>query len=330
MDQPHRPQSRAPAASSAASCAMRAAPPEAVDGFVEAADCTTGTLMVTWRLMHVQWDIQALRGNAAITSNCSQCRSSPLPPQNSIRNEDILHTGDQVSPTSQTVAGPRATRRALNVPSALIVAPGARHRLRRPAAHSGPCVWRSCNANSASSAPSPAPASGRLRASLMLRGARSICGTESGGGRCRVIVAQTRSLRLGDQAKRVAAAGRNNSQHIPEAAAAFTCTETRGPESRRWRHAQPDGAQTASGVSQPLRAAQTASVAAQYGRVHMQLAPQTRGSRLSGCSPNSTSCGDTPAVSAAGQRLCTTFAACTARFQRHGGIPAARIGSAFS
>jgi hypothetical protein len=98
-----------------------------------------GTLMVTWRLMHVQWDIQALRGNAAITSNCSQCRSSPLPPQNSIRNEDILHTGDQVSPTSQTVAGPRATRRALNVPSALIVAPGARHRLRRPAAHSGPC-----------------------------------------------------------------------------------------------------------------------------------------------------------------------------------------------
>jgi hypothetical protein len=25
---------------------------------------------------------------------------------NSIRNEDILHTGDQVSPTSQTVAGP--------------------------------------------------------------------------------------------------------------------------------------------------------------------------------------------------------------------------------
>jgi hypothetical protein len=108
----------------------------------------------------------------------------------------------------------------------------------------------------------------------MLRGARSICGTESGGGRCRVIVAQTRSLRLGDQGKRVAAAGGNNSQHIPEAAAAFTCTETRGPESRRWRHARRTVRRLHLGSSQPLRAAQTASVAAQYGRVTCSWHPK--------------------------------------------------------
>jgi hypothetical protein len=64
-----------------------------------------------------------------------------LPLPRGIRNEDILHTGDQVSPTSQTVAGPpRATRRALNVPSALIVYRCTTPPLRRPAAARVPAM----------------------------------------------------------------------------------------------------------------------------------------------------------------------------------------------
>jgi hypothetical protein len=134
--------------------------------------------------MYVQWDIQALRLRERDHIELLAVQILPRCRANGIRNEDILHTGDQVSPASQTVAGPRATRRALN--RLLGMYTQVHDTAFSPSGSIGSQVrWRSCNANSASSLSSAA----RLDACALhdVTRARSICGTRSGGGRCRVI-----------------------------------------------------------------------------------------------------------------------------------------------
>jgi hypothetical protein len=115
----------------------------------------------------------------------------PAATANSIRNEDILHTGDQVSPTSQTVAGPPRHQTRLECAVCFDRGTGARHRLLvRQRQVPSVMAFLQCQL----SVLPPALRVWTLAPSLMLRGARSICGTESGGAAAESSVAQTRSL----------------------------------------------------------------------------------------------------------------------------------------